>query len=34
MPKFKVDGISKYVENFDFKFDNTFGEMENTEDIY
>lgn len=24
--KFKVDGITKFVENFDFTFDSTFGE--------
>lgn len=27
-PKFKVDGITKYVENYDFTFDNSFGETE------
>jgi kinesin family protein 2/24 len=24
-PKFKVDGITKYVENHSFTFDNTFN---------
>lgn len=33
-PKFKVDGISKYVEDTNFTFDNTFNENENTEDLY
>ncbi|KRX02258.1 P-loop containing nucleoside triphosphate hydrolase [Pseudocohnilembus persalinus] len=33
-PKFKVDGITKYVENFDFTFDNTFGEKQDTESVY
>jgi kinesin family protein 2/24 len=27
-PKFKVDGITKYVENHSFTFDNTFNEDE------
>ena len=33
-PKFKVDGITKYVENHTFTFDNTFGEDETSADIY
>ena len=33
-PKLKVDGITKYVENHTFNFDNTFNEKEDTEDIY
>lgn len=33
-PKFKVDGITKYVDNHTFTFDNTFNEEEQTEDIY
>ncbi|RZK14097.1 MAG: hypothetical protein EOO43_16870, partial [Flavobacterium sp.] len=32
--KFKVDGITKYVENNNFTFDNTFNEGESNEDIY
>ena len=31
-PKYKVDGITKYVENIDFTFDNTFNENENSSD--
>ena len=27
-PKLKVDGISKYIENHQFTFDNTFNEEE------
>ena len=33
-PKFKVDGITKYVDNSSFTFDNTFNENESNEDIY
>ena len=33
-PKIKVDGITKYVENSLFTFDNTFNENESTEDVY
>jgi kinesin family member 2/24 len=33
-PKFKVDGITKYVDNSSFTFDNTFNEMESNDDIY
>lgn len=33
-PKYKVDGITKFVENFDFTFDNAFNENESTKDIY
>lgn len=29
-PKYKVDGITKYVENYDFTFDNTFNEKEDS----
>jgi len=32
--KFKVDGITKYVDNSNFTFDNTFNENESNEDIY
>lgn len=33
-PKFRVDGITKYIENNDFTFDNAFGENEDTSDVY
>lgn len=33
-PKFKVDGITKYIENNDFIFDNAFNEAEDTSDLY
>lgn len=33
-PKFKVDGITKYVDNFDFQFDNSFNENEDTTLVY
>lgn len=32
--KYKVDGITKYVENQEFGFDNTFGEEESNEELY
>lgn len=32
--KFKVDGITKYIEDTDFKFDNVFSEAEGSEDVY
>lgn len=32
--KFKVDGITKYIENSDFRFDNAFSDIEDTNDIY
>lgn len=32
--KFKVDGITKYIENHDFRFDNAFSDVEDTNDIY
>ena len=32
--KYRVDGITKYVENNNFTFDNTFNEKESNEDIY
>ena len=32
--KFKVDGITKYVENNGFTFDNSFNEKESNDDIY
>lgn len=33
-PRVRVDGITKYLENHKFVFDNTFGEAESTEDVY
>jgi len=33
-PKVRVDGITKYLENHKFIFDNSFGEAESTEDVY
>jgi len=32
--KIKIDGITKYLEDHEFYFDNTFSENENTEEIY
>jgi kinesin family member 2/24 len=32
--KFRVDGITKYVENHDFQFDNTFSEKESSDSLY
>jgi kinesin family protein 2/24 len=32
--KYKVDGITKIVENHDFTFDNAFGEVEATNHLY
>ena len=33
-PKVKVDGITKYINNTNFTFDNTFNENENSQDMY
>lgn len=33
-PKFKVDGITKYIENHDHVFDNVFGAESTTEELY
>jgi kinesin family protein 2/24 len=33
-PKFKVDGITKYIDNSDFTFDNSFNENEDTFTVY
>lgn len=33
-PKVKVDGITKYIDEYLFTFDNTFNENEKTEDVY
>ena len=32
--KIKIDGITKYLEDHDFYFDNTFNENELTDEIY
>jgi kinesin family member 2/24 len=32
--KYKVDGITKFIENHDFTFDNTFSELEGTDNLY
>jgi hypothetical protein len=32
--KYKVDAITKYVENQPFTFDNTFSESESNADLY
>lgn len=32
--KFRVDGITKFIENHDFVFDNAFSDLEETEDLY
>lgn len=33
-PKFKVDGITKFVSDSNFEFDNSFNENENSQDLY
>ena len=32
--KIKVDGITKYIQDTEFAFDNTFNENENSQDMY
>lgn len=32
--KFRVDGITKFIENHDFTFDNTFSDLESTDQLY
>lgn len=32
--KYKIDGITKYIENHDFSVDNTFSEDEATQSLY
>lgn len=32
--KIKIDGITKYIEDHEFYFDNAFSDKESTEDIY
>jgi len=33
-PQFKVDGITKFVQNNDFNFDNAYSEAEDTKPLY
>ena len=33
-PKYKIDGITKYIDPNDHIFDNSFGENDETEDLY
>jgi kinesin family protein 2/24 len=32
--KFKVDGITKFIEDHEFKFDNGFSETETANEVY
>ncbi len=32
--KFRVDGVSKYVDNQEYSFDNAFSELESNEELY
>ena len=32
--KYKVDGVTKFVDNSDFMFDNTFSDEDTNEDLY
>jgi kinesin family protein 2/24 len=32
--KYKVDGITKFVDNSEFNFDNTFSHDESNEELY
>lgn len=32
--KYKVDGVTKTIENTEFKFDNAFSEHESNEELY
>lgn len=33
-PKMKIDGITRYIEDHEFLFDNVFGDHEKTEQVY
>ena len=33
-PKLRIDGITKYIDNTMFTFDNTFNHKESTDDVY
>lgn len=32
--RFKVDGVTKFIENQEFEFDNTFAEDESNDELY
>jgi len=32
--KYKVDGITKFVDDAEFEFDNTFSDHESNEELY
>ncbi len=32
--KYRVDGVTKYIDNHVFTFDNTFSEIETNEELY
>jgi kinesin family protein 2/24 len=32
--KYRVDGITKFIENHDFNFDNTYSDKESNDDLY
>lgn len=32
--KYKVDGITKFIDNSEFEFDNTFSHQESNEELY
>ena len=32
--RFKVDGVTKYIDNNEFKFDNAFDEIQSNEELY
>lgn len=33
-PKIRVDGITRFIEEQEFQFDNTFGDQEETQQLY
>lgn len=33
-PKYKVDGITKYIENHDHRFDNVYGDQDSNDEMY
>jgi len=33
-PKYKVDGITKFIENHDHRFDNVYGDNDDNEEMY
>lgn len=32
--KYKVDGITKFIDNAEFEFDNTFSHLESNDELY